>query len=273
MKVIGILGLFLLINGCASRNYHAEYYVKNVDILQVPSPEIPKVGQDPLIVSSQNLNQDFGTLLSKGYIFLGLSKFEAQMDERYNVIQQGRDVGASVIITNNSFLGISSTTVPLLLPTTSSTYHTGSVSGYSHDSAFVGNYSGSTTTNSNQWVPMTVSTQIYQQTTAFFVKSNQQFKFGVYYRDLTTDEKRVFSRNSGVVVTTVIENSPAYMKNVLVGDVITAINDIEITNSGHAGSIINSSNLQTVSVFRKDQLVSIPFIKTSPERTISSQGK
>lgn len=284
-----LLGSQLLLTSCASKNYHAEYYVKNIDVSQVPLPEINQMGTDPLIVSSQNLNQDYNTLLSKGYIFLGYSSFEAEMDQQYNVIQQGRDVGANIILTSNQFLGISSSTIPLLLPTSSTTYQSGSLSGsgntrYSNsygsylgqsNSHFNGSYSGSSTTQSNQWVPMTVSSSVYKQTTAFFVKTNQQFKFGAYYRELNPNERKQIGRNAGVIVTTVIENTPAFFKDILVGDVIVSINDTEVSNIEQIASIINSDlGVQKIQIVRSKNTLAINFTNSEEQdRKISSQSK
>ena len=165
MKLSILTILLAMISGCASNNYHARYYKKNVDILQVPMPEKLVAGQDPLIFSSKNFDRDYSVLMSKGYILLGYSSFFGEMDPRYNVIQVGRDVGATIIITSNAFLGRDSSTVPLLLPTSSTTYSSGNFSGNSSNNSFSGSYSGSQTTQSSQWVPITVTKNIFKQTT------------------------------------------------------------------------------------------------------------
>jgi|GEM_PF-2033393 len=289
MKLNLMLVSLIIVSSCASRNFHAENYVANINISQIPKPDVVSEGSDPLIISTKNLNQDYETLLSKGYILLGYSSFEGELDEQYNVIQQGRDTGATVILTTNAFLGVSSSTIPLLLPTSSTTYSSGSYKGtgntnYSNsygrhlgqsNSNYNGTFSGQTTTQSNQWVPMTVSKTIYRQTTAFFVKTNQDFKLGLYFRDLNQDERRVIEKNTGIMVTTVIENTPAFYKNIVPGDAITSINDIEIVNNAHAGSIINSNQkIETIKVVRNGKEILIPMIEKVPAtREISSIEK
>ena len=276
----------ITLTSCASRNFHAENYVANIDISNVPKPEKNPNGIDPLIISTENLDQDYSTLLSKGYILLGYSTFEAELDEKYNLLQQGRDVGATVVLTTNAFLGIHSTTVPLLLPTTSTSYTNGSFSGNQNtsyisssgrylgqgNSSFNGNVNAQTTTNSNQWVPMTVSKSMYKQTSAFFVKTNHPFKLGLYYRDLNNEERKKFETNLGVIITTVIENSPAFYNNILPGDMIISINDTTVNGFNDFSKILNSSQeINSIKFKRADKLLSVTFAdKTNNSRDISS---
>jgi S1-C subfamily serine protease len=52
---------------------------------------------------------------------------------------------------------------------------------------------------------------------------------GAAVRDLTESERQALQSNKGVVIRTVVDDSPAYQADVLVGDIITAIDDVEIT--------------------------------------------
>lgn len=282
-----ILIFTLLLLSCATKNYHSIYYKKNVDVQHIPQVEKLSKGKDPDIYTSNNFDKDYSILLSKGYILLGYSNFQGELDPKYNVIQVGREKGASVILTSNSFLGTNISTIPLLLPTSSTTYHNGNFSGSSQSTyynqygnqigqsngGYTGNYSGSSSTQGNQWVPITSSKNIYRQTTAFFVKSNQKLKFGAYYRDLTPEERQEKGRNTGVRVTIVVEDTPAFKLNLITGDIIISINDHEISNTQSLNTIIHKSNhINSISVRRGNDYVSLSSSNTR-DRKISSKSE
>ncbi len=269
MKSSIVIMLLVIISGCASNNYHSLYYKKNIDISQVPMPEKLPAGQDPQIFSTKNFDRDYSVLLSRGYILLGYSSFQGKMDPRYNVIQVGRDTGATIIITSNAFLGRDSSTVPLLLPTSSTTYSSGSFSG-TNNSSFSGTYNESQTTNSSQWIPITVTKNIFKQTTAFFVKTSKTFKLGVYYRDLTPKERQKNERNMGVIITTVIEGTPAFSANIIPEDIVIEVNGQKVNNFSRMSQIINTKgDITDISILRNGKKIDILFHQES-SRGISS---
>ena len=64
-----------------------------------------------------------------------------------------------------------------------------------------------------------------------FVKMTDLPLLGFMYNNISDDEKINIKRNAGIQVSIVYKDSPAYYANIVRGDIIIGINDIEIRNS------------------------------------------
>jgi len=71
----------------------------------------------------------------------------------------------------------------------------------------------------------------YHYYAAFFVKDNffkEPNALGLSFGDIPLEKTKLYQRNTGAYVFSVIQNSRAYTSNILVEDVITAINDKKV---------------------------------------------
>lgn len=76
----------------------------------------------------------------------------------------------------------------------------------------------------------------------FWQKSNawnQPNILGIQIGEIPREEKTIYQRNTGNYVSAVIKNSRAYYSNILIGDVIIAINGYEVLNKQAFSSIKN----------------------------------
>jgi S1-C subfamily serine protease len=80
----------------------------------------------------------------------------------------------------------------------------------------------------------------------FFVK--QRFEFGAFIRDLNDAERQELQTNRGAAIRLVIDESPAFNADILVGDIVTLINDIPITNAQHLATLLQERKGQPVSL-------------------------
>lgn len=80
------------------------------------------------------------------------------------------------------------------------------------------------------------------------VKSLEVHKLGILIRDLDQQERALYSRNTGTVIDVVLANSPAFLADIVQGDVLTAINGQKIINTRDAVRLIADLELsgQTV---------------------------
>lgn len=74
---------------------------------------------------------------------------------------------------------------------------------------------------------------------------------GIYFEDLPDQKKMELERNSGVLVTTIAEDSPAWKANLIPGDVIIEINNIEVRNSRHAAELMDNAKAKTGNIVFK----------------------
>ena len=80
-------------------------------------------------------------------------------------------------------------------------------------------------------------------------------QFGVRLNDLSDAQRQRLERNTGAVVVIVYENTPAFFANILVGDVIIAVNGVPVGTAsdavGKLRAVAQSGKPATVTVIRR----------------------
>jgi membrane-associated protease RseP (regulator of RpoE activity) len=78
---------------------------------------------------------------------------------------------------------------------------------------------------------------------------------GIYFRNLTDEEKFRVESNKGVFITNIVKQSPAYNANLLVGDIIFKINNKEIFDDYYLKNLIMQNTKKTIDleIIRKDK--------------------
>ena len=81
---------------------------------------------------------------------------------------------------------------------------------------------------------------------------------GVLMRDLTSEEKKKINSNKGVMVVSVLKNSPAFLADLFNDDIIKRVNDIEFVDSKSFLDLlkINAGKKVTLSIIRNGQEIS-----------------
>lgn len=159
----------------------------------------------------------------RGYTVIGASTFNSgrrETDE--GAIEQGRAVGADlVLILHPQYTGSVTTSVPITLPTTSTTLSSGSATAYGPGGPVTAYGSGTSTTygTTTTYMPMTVHRSSY--TAVYFIKA--KWVFGANVRELTDGERQDLQTNRGLFVRAVVDGEPAYNADILVGDVILEV--------------------------------------------------
>lgn len=256
MKKVAVTLLAAALAGCASG--YSQFYTA------VPgaTPEIIAEARaappptNPIVERAANFPdpQQYANL---GYSAIGYSSFNSGRNEpENNAIAQGKKVGADlVVIVNPSYTGSVTSQLPVTTPTTSTSYTTGSATAYGSGGSVTA-YGNSTTTtygSRTTYIPMTVHRRDFGA--MYFVKLS--YIFGVNWRDLSNDERSVLQSNSGVYVTSVVNDSPAYLNDVLVGDIITEIDGKPIYGQQVASDALAQKRGQDIdlTIFRNGQLI------------------
>jgi len=87
---------------------------------------------------------------------------------------------------------------------------------------------------------MPMSVRRYEQNTLFFRKAPRQ-GVGAFMGDLTRDERKALGTNRGIKVIAVIKGSPAFLADVLPGDVIMSIDGTPIYDGASMTAAIDAS--------------------------------
>ncbi len=191
----------------------------------------------------------------RGYVMIGHSMFNSGSNEsEASALKQGVSVGADlVLVLNPQYTGSVTSSIPLTTPTSTTSYTTGSATAYGPGGT-VNAYGNSTTTtygSKTTYIPMTVHRSDYGA--VYFVK--QRFNLGAFVRDLNDAERQELQTNQGVVVLTIVDDTPAFRADILPGDVILAIDGVRVPNQENFGRMTaeRKGKLITVSLSRKGQ--------------------
>jgi len=215
-----------------------------------------RANQEPLLYTSDNIDRDIDRLMSKHYVVIGYSSFNGGYEDQDAIITQAKSVGATVVLSNSKFTNTATTTSMLVLPNNQTTYHSGYVSsrslGYGNLNS---TYSGTSTTYGTTSVPVTSSQNRYDQTAIYLIRSTAKPRIGVICEDLSPEQRSEIGRNTGIVVTIVKENTPAFAANLLMGDIIIAIDGREVEGREHATRLFNGisedSSSSVLTILRK----------------------
>jgi membrane-associated protease RseP (regulator of RpoE activity) len=158
--------------------------------------------------------------LRRAMIPIGYAKFTSSLQENEQAaIKQGHDVGADlVVIFDPKYVGSTTSNVPITMI--------------------------SPTAYSSTIIPVTIDRSSYGA--IYFVK--QKTSLGIIYRDLTDDERSRLQTNKGLVARVIIDDSPAYEADMLVGDILTAIDGRTISNGPAFDEMVGSLRGRTVVV-------------------------
>lgn len=245
-----LASLSLLIAGCVG-DYERFYYSmpgaspwKIAALRANPPPATPIVEHAPSDAKALLLL----AYLKRGYAPIGYSRFSRGDNsvsswDQNSAVRQGRKMGADlVLIVNPKYIGSVTYQIPRIEPSMGSATIWGSNGGFAD-----------ITTNDYKMTYESVTQERFEHGAIYFVKRHSVF--GVICGELNDAERQKIQSNKGVVVRVVIDNTPAFNADILVGDIITAINGKAVTNAKdikifiheHAGEII------TVSIVRQGQ--------------------
>lgn len=224
----------LALSACASG--YQQFYKPYVDARYLPDVQTLAPSEKPKVFSSSALQRDVKIARSRGYVPIGHSSFNGEMESERGVVQQAQKIGAVLILVSSKFAETRSITTPLYLPNNQTTYSSGSV--YSTRGSV--NYSGTSTTYGTTVVPITTQQQRYEQAAVYFVKSTRKLRFGLFPIDLPPEARTKLERNTGALIDVVAEESPAFAANILPDDVLIEVNGVVVLNAKHAGELLQA---------------------------------
>jgi hypothetical protein len=193
----------------------------------------------------------------RGYVMIGQSMFNSGRRESDDAaVRQAHDVGADlVLILDPRYTGSVTSSVPITTPTTSTSYSTGSATAYGAGGSVTAYGSGTTTTygSTTSYVPVTIHRSDYGA--VFFVK--QRFTLGVFFRDLNNTERQELQSNKGAVVRLVVDGTPAFDADILIGDVVTAMDGASVSDTKSFGDLLRErrGRLVSLSIIRRGQRI------------------
>jgi hypothetical protein len=255
-KFITLIIAFAFLSGCV--NNYEKFYVDRLSQQKIDRASLIKpIGEPELISGSNNKKLDFNRMTEDGYVILGFSHFHATGGATTeNLIAQAKKVGAAKVLYYSKYMSTESGTVPLTLPNTQTTYHSGGVSTYGSSGSNYGSYSGTSTTYGTTTTQIPYTRHRYEYGASYWIKQKMRI-LGVQSRDPNSQEKSDAGTNRGVMILTSVRGGPAYKADIVAGDLVTAVNGEEINGMHHFSEIIrnNRGQLTKFEILRKGKTI------------------
>lgn len=225
----------ILLAACASSGQR-KFYKEYVNIDELKDVQTLAKGEEPTITFATDLERDIKVARSKGYIPIGGASFNGTPDSESAITKHAKSWGAVLVLVSSKFTNTATTTTPLLLPSTQTTTGSGAIYGSQGSATF----SGSTTTHGTVAVPITTTERRFDQVTVYFVKSTRKVRFGLFVADLPMDLRVQLERNTGALIENVSDGSPAFVANVIPGDVLVELNGVPVTSGQQAVELMQA---------------------------------
>ncbi len=250
----GLAFLVVGMTGCQSP--YSKFYTNSLP----PKFErylLPHIGETQYYSTSiDERKAGIEAIVRRGYNVIGYASFEGNAgDYTSSLHAKAKEVQADIVLLSSSYAGTRSGVMPLVTyqpGQSSTTYASGQIGGT--------NYTGTSTTTSpgtinTTYVPYNIERDNYSA--IFFRKYH--YLIGARWHPLNDDQRRELQRNAGLVVDTVIDGTPAFVANVLPGDIL-------LTMDGDA--IISTEWLNTRSVEKAGQVVKFLVLRNGVEKII-----
>ena len=191
------------------------------------------------IYRTDNLDRDVQELLRRGYSLIGLSCFNAASNSvsEMQIREQATKIGAHVVLVASKYSHTISGVIPMTIPRTTTSYSSGSATAYGFGSVVNAYGSGTTTTYGSQTVMIPYSVMRSDFTTLLFAKT--KVRLGIVPSPIDDDTRRRLQTNAGIKVLVVVTGSPAFLADVLPGDIVLSIGDNLIQSLEHFGRLLD----------------------------------
>lgn len=204
-------------------------------------------------MSSADLDRDSSDLIQKGYVLIGYAGVSGSRVTLAAIRTKAKDVGAEIALVSSKAAG-SETEFQSI--TTYSGGGMGVSVGFGSASGTLGAASAglsgtatSITTHPGEahtdYVPY--SKRSYE-TQILFWRRRHPDAIGLFLDVVPVSLRAALGRNTGAYVVAVEEKSPAFLANVLIGDVIVAANSREIRTRGELDELLETDGSQTVTL-------------------------
>lgn len=194
-------------------------------------------GKKPELIRVGDMESAVKTARIAGFYAIGSSDFVGPQERDANIIEQAMKIRASMVLVSSSFTERRTIDSSITVPNNSTSFSRGTVS----NGVGAATYSGMTTTYGTKEIPFTTSVDRYEQHAVFMAMPKRKPKFGLYFKPLNQAMRRQIESNSGVVVEIVVEDSPAFIGNIIEGDILTELNGVPLSNVERAGAVMTAA--------------------------------
>jgi hypothetical protein len=240
----------LVLVGCA--NGFSTFYTSKTGgkpVEELPNL-IPNLGPVE-VVSRKTTKESVQDMVEEGYSLIGVSSFHGPDESLDGARKKAEQLHAAVVHVHKEYTNSETANIPITTYNTVTTNSTGTVGGTY--------YSGTSTTTVPETTNYQVTYGMYNYFAAYWVKTKPGI-IGAQLLDLSSARREELGRNRGVEVTAVVKAGPAFLADILRGDVIIRLGESEISDRGSATEALRryaGSKIDVV-VLRKGKELTIP---------------
>jgi hypothetical protein len=173
------------------------------------------------LIPTDNIEADGQKLFEQGYIMIGYSRFDHPKLDSALALQEGKMRGADIVLLQKKFSQSLTETVTMTQwgpsETTDIREDTGVTSGT--ETTHIDRRVSITTSRGPETVYVPQQVDYFEHSATFWRKVERPI-FGASVRDLSDEQKKKLETNRGLVVRSLVIDSPAYAADILKDDVI-----------------------------------------------------
>lgn len=219
MRSLLIFPISLMICAPAFANDWEKFYTALAKVGEYPESSIPP----EVVPSSGNLEVDVDAMWRKGFAPIGYSNFSSGNAKTKDAIKLAKKLKARHVILATNLSSSTSASIPLTMPSSTTSHTSGTASAYGSGGYASGSYSGTTTTYGSQTTYFPITVNRYDKFAAYFAEVPRK-GIGIKWRDLDATEMARLETRRGTVVQSVRDGSPSYHADILPGDIILRVN-------------------------------------------------
>lgn len=252
MRKIAYLSVVLMLSACGTGQFGSTYqgYLtpeRTANIVMLAED------QEPELILSNDIDRDVLNYREHNYVVVGESAFNGLQEDPKNAVRQAKEVRATHVIVSSAYTDTESV-IDYDYQDVYSTVFVNQVKTVDGREVSV---QEEVTVRDTVSVPYTRQYDNFDQWAVFMVQSNDIHKLGILMRDLDQQDRAIYKRNTGTVIDVVLANSPAFLADIVRGDILTSINGEKITDTRHAIDLIQALELSgqtiTLSVLKGEQ--------------------
>lgn len=212
-----VLAWFACLALAACANGYSQFYTP------APAASLAQLdrfeGVPTVIESTGDLEGDIGAMFTRGYGALGFSNFNGPTESVAGAVAQGKSVGAQYVVVSRQFARTVQGSIPMTTFAPQTTYTNGTVNAFGPGGSATGNYSGTSTTYTQQttYIPFTIDR--YDQKALYFGPIARK-GVGILVSEIDPRNAQRLGTQKGVIVRAVRRGSPAFNADILPGDVL-----------------------------------------------------